>query len=292
MAEQDRLRLAGEAFAARADSASASFARELGRVLAALERDLLALVGDVRSKQRTALAKVGRLLTLRRELREALERSGYDQLVARASIDVVERMAGVAQQSRIAAAGARLGRVSPRRVQALAELLRADLLGLGDQMAAQAWRASVFAVYTNRSSVALVAQLAQAIEKTRAQAQTLFDTQTSVIGRELVALQDEVAPDQAYLYVGPSDGVVRDWCLRYLGQVMTRDRIEVLDNGQLPNPFLTGGGYNCRHSWMAVSDPDLIALVNTGERAPGYAAMVASAREAQAALKASRRKAA
>lgn len=291
MAEQDRLQLIGQSFATIADSESARFARELGRVLAALERDLLALVQDVRGNKRSALAKVGRLLQLRREVREALDRAGYRQLVARASIDVVDGMASVAARSRIAEAGARLGRVSPARLKTLADLLRADLFGIGEQMAHQVWRASVFAVYTNRPTSVLVGQLAEAIEKTRAQAQTLFDTQVSVIGREIVA-QEETEDGQAFLYVGPSDGVVRAWCLDHLGMVMTRDRIEALDNGQLPNPFITGGGYNCRHSWLAVSDPDLVALANTGERAPGYDVMVARAREARARLKASGRRAA
>lgn len=291
MAEQDRLQLVGQSFASLADSESALFARELGRVLAVLERDLLALVQGVREGNRGILSRVGRLLTLRREIRLALEQAGYQALITRASIDVVEGMARVASRSRIAQAGAALGRVSPQRLQGLANLMRADLLGIGDTLAHQVWRSAVLGIYSNRPAQTIVAELAKAIEKSRAQAQTLFDTQTSVIGREIVAAE-ETEPDQAYLYVGPTDGRVRDWCLEHLGQVMTRERIEALDNGQLPNPFLTGGGYACRHSWLAVSDPDLIALVNTGERAPGYAERVSEAREARKVLKFRRRRAA
>lgn len=78
---------------------------------------------------------------------------------------------------------------------------------------------------------------------------------------------------------------MRDWCLDHLGLVMTKDRIDALDNGQLPNAFLTGGGYNCRHTFLAVSDPDLIALANTGQRAPGYETRIVEARDARAFLK-------
>lgn len=284
MAEQDRLQLVGQSFASLADSESARFARELGRVLAVLERDLLGLVAGVREGKRGVLSTVGRLLTLRKEIRAALDRAGYSALVTRASLDVVEGMAGIASRSRIVASTAVLGRVSPTRLQALASLFRADLLGIGEQMAHQVWRASVLGVYTNRPAAQLVTELARAIEKSRTQAQTLFDTQTSIIGREIVA-SEPTTPEQAYLYTGPADGKVRDWCLDHLGLVMTKDRIDALDNGQLPNAFLTGGGYNCRHTFLAVSDPDLIALANTGQRAPGYETRIVEARDARAFLK-------
>lgn len=284
MPEQDRLQLVGQAFATLADRESSRFASELGRVLAQLERDLLAMVQDVRGGKRSALAKVGRLLMLRKEIRAALDSSGFSNLVTRSAIDVVEGMAGIAARSKIAQAGAKLGTVSPTRLKTLAELFRQDLLGIGQQMAHQVWRSAVLSLYTNRPATEIVANLAKAVEKSRAQAQTLFDTQVSVIGREIVAAE-ETTPDQAFLYVGPSDGVVREWCLEHLGLVLTKAKIESLDNGQLPNPFITGGGYNCRHSWMAVSDPDLIALADTGERAPGYAEMVTRARAAKAYLK-------
>lgn len=284
MAEQDRLQLVGQSFANLADSESSRFASELGRVLAALERELLGMVQDVRAGKRSALAKVGRLLMLRKEIKAALDTSGYSSLVTRAAIDVVDGMAGIAARSKIAQAGARLGQISPARLKTLAALFREDLLGIGQQMAHQVWRSAVLALYTNRPAPEIVGQLAKAIEKSRAQAQTLFDTQVSVIGREIVAAE-ETTPDQAFLYVGPSDGVVREWCLEHLGLVLTKPKIEALDNGQLPNPFITGGGYNCRHSWLAVSDPDLLALADTGQRAPGYAEMVSNARAAKAYLK-------
>lgn len=284
MAEQTRLQLIGQAFAALADAESARFARELARVLSSLERDLLGMVQGVRAGKRGVLAQVGRLITLRREIREALDASGYSTLATRASLDVVEGMAQVASRSRLVAAGAAMGRVSPSRLKAMASLFRLDLLGIGEALAHQVWRSAVLSIYTNRPAAGIVADLAKAIEKSRAQAQTLFDTQSSILGRQMVA-EEEAAPDQAYLYVGPADGKVREWCVDHLGMVMTKPRIEALDNGQLPNPYLTAGGYNCRHSWLAVSDPALIALANTGERAPGYAEMVTRANEARDYLK-------
>lgn len=281
MAEQTRLQLIGETFAALADRESAAFARELSRVLLALERDLLALTVGVRDGQRTVLANVGRLLTLRREIRQALEASGYADLVTRSSIDAVERMEAIARRYRLVRASAELGTVSPARLRVLAEIMRADMLGLGDALALRVWRTAVLALYTNRPAAELVGIVQKALEVSRAQAQTIFDTQVSVVGRQIIAAEPTSSARQAYLYVGPADGVVRDWCLEQLGMVRTQPAIEALDNGQLPNPFVTGGGYNCRHSWLAVSDPGLIALADTGQRAPDFDALVTAARAAR-----------
>lgn len=283
MPEQDRLQLIGRTFASVADGESATFARELGRVLLALERDLLGLVSGVREGKRGILSKVGRLLTLRKEIRQALEASGYTRLVTRASLDAVERMAAVAQRSRLANAGAALGGVMPKRLEVLAGLMRADLLGLGDTLAHQVWRSAVMATYTDQPAQKIVATLAKTIEKSRAQAQTLFDTQVSIIGRQIVATAPtgRSADKQAYMYVGPVDGVVRDFCLDLVGKVFTMDRIEQMDNGQLPNVFITSGGYSCRHSFLAVSDPALEAIANTGQRAEGFDTLVSSAKANQ-----------
>lgn len=286
MAEQDRLQLAGQTLASVADTESARFARELARVLAQVERDLLALVG--RTKTRSTVATLGRLLGLRRDLRKAIEASGYPQMVTRVSIDAVERMAQAVAGNRLIAQGMALGRISQARLGAMAGLLRLDLLGLGDTLSHQVWRAAVLGSYSAKAQDALVKAIATAVERTLAQAQTIFDTQVSILGRQIVA-QEATEPEQAYLYVGPVDGRVREWCLEHLGLVKTKDQIEALDNGQLPNPLLTGGGYNCRHSWLAVSDPALIALVNTDQRAEGFDARVAQARAFIASKKTLRR---
>ena len=276
MAEQDDLQLAGRVFASVADTESARFSRELARVLSILERDLLALVQDVRAKDRTVLARMGRLLTLRREIRQAITDAGLQGLVSRASIDAVSRMADAATGSRLVTAAASLGRVSPSRLEAMAKLMRADLLGVGDSLANSLWRAAMTGLYTNTPTPKIVTALAKVLDKSRAQAQTLFDTQVSIVGRQIVADAPEESDRQAYLFVGPVDGIVRPWCLGRLGLVATRGRVEAMGSGQLPNPFLAGGGYNCRHSWLAASDPALIALANTGERAPGFETRIAN----------------
>ncbi len=71
------------------------------------------------------------------------------------------------------------------------------------------------------------------------------------------------APSVTYRYYGPDDKLNRPFCRHILDaqqdkqRQWTRAEIEAMDNGQLPNPFVTGGGYRCRHWWiLAVAVPD------------------------------------
>ncbi len=279
MTEAERVEAMGNTLARVADRLSAAFAQELARVLRVAERALLPVLREAIAGNRTARATVRRLLPLRTELRAVLTRAGYDELAQRASLEAVSAMAEAYR------AGASLGRVTPTRLLALAQLLERDVLDIGDTAARAVWRASVLAVYSTQPATTLVDALAQQLETSVSRAQTLFDTQVSVIGRQMERLATEGNDAQAFLYVGPVDARTRDWCLSRVGLVKTRAAIEAEDNGQLPNPFLTGGGFNCRHTWLAVSEPVLVSLANGSQRADGYDGRVAMARALKAQQK-------
>lgn len=102
--------------------------------------------------------------------------------------------------------------------------------------------------------------LAQGLAKTIPQAIRIAETGISVHYRMIAERGfqkvEEGMPEGAlkYAFYGPDDKVTRPFCKRMIdltkrGAYLTRKEIEELDNEQLPNPFLTGGGYNCRHSW-------------------------------------------
>jgi hypothetical protein len=82
--------------------------------------------------------------------------------------------------------------------------------------------------------------------------------------------------DDAYVFFGPVDVRLRPFCETHVGKVYSRAEIAELDNKQLPNAFLTGGGYNCRHVWMRVpTASDWYALRGTGARVPVLEAAMA-----------------
>lgn len=63
-----------------------------------------------------------------------------------------------------------------------------------------------------------------------------------------------------FKYVGPpaADPVIRPFCKRLMteaaaGTTWTRAEIASMDNGQMPNVFISGGGHNCRHQFITTT---------------------------------------
>lgn len=114
----------------------------------------------------------------------------------------------------------------------------------------------------------LAEAIARESGKMMAHATTIADTAQSTFYRTIaergfarIEQRQPKAQPLAYSYYGPDDKLNRPFCKRILdaqakGRAYTRPEIEAMDNGQLPNPFLTGGGYRCRHQWtLAISPP-------------------------------------
>lgn len=65
--------------------------------------------------------------------------------------------------------------------------------------------------------------------------------------------------DYVYLYIGPRDGKVRDFCKQLVGRACTLRYISRLDNGAGLPVREYCGGYQCRHSWSPITRPEAIA---------------------------------
>ena len=262
----------GQKIAETADRLSNAFARELAVVLRHAERILQPILREALDGDRSARVSGARGLAVRRQLREALSTAGYARMVDEATVTAVERMAEAMLATRIGQAGVKLVQPNPLKLQALVDIGRYNLLDVADDAARELWRGLATWAFSATPTNQIIDDLLNRLDADVANVHTLFDTQVSMFGRQVEALATEHLPDdQPYLYVGPNDHKNRPFCKELVGQVMTRDRIEALDNEQLPNPFVTGGGYNCRHSWLAVESADLRAMANTGERAPEFA---------------------
>ena len=109
----------------------------------------------------------------------------------------------------------------------------------------------------------LVGAISMKLDTTVAQATTLADTALSMFYRTITdrgyRLVERGLPDSMdllYRYGGPDDKITRTFCHKMLArtrtELLTRGQIGQLNNGQLPNVFLTCGGYNCRHQWIGV----------------------------------------
>lgn len=133
----------------------------------------------------------------------------------------------------------------------------------------------------------LAEAIARESGKAMAHATTIADTAQSTFYRTIAergfarieARQPQAQPLQ-FGYYGPDDKLNRRFCRDLLdaqakGRVYTKAEIEAMDNGQLPNPFLTAGGYRCRHQWtLARAIPATAAAKAAAEAAADPQAVV------------------
>lgn len=255
------------------------FARELARVLREVERQLPGLLE--RAQGTADQVRLAQLAALCQQVRSTLQAAGYDALVrATASSLLADTIASQVLTTSTGKAAAEFVLVQPR-IQALQELMRLDWLGEGNKIGHALWKATVRAAIGGTSPSRLAKAIATEIDRSVRQARSLVDTSLSIYARQVEATQATGKADEAFLYAGPADNKVRPFCDQHLGKVYTRASIDKLDNEQIANVFLTGGGFNCRHRWMKVSRfSELQDLADTGQRVPEIAAQLKRVRKA------------
>ena len=264
-----------ERLASEADRLSAEFARDLERVLRNLENRIRAhLTTAAASESPAALLEKTRMLAQsRQEIRALLRSSGYDALAETASQRGLTKVAEIVlgmQAPSLQPAIFRPGILA--RIDALQALLGVDLLDEGDRIAASLWRAVLREVVADTPHEQALQNLSETLNKSTDSLRTLFDTSVSIYTRQVEAVLSTGEPEEAYMYAGPVDARLRPFCYEHVGKVYTRREIDGMGNGQLPNVFLTGGGYNCRHTFVAVSRfSEARELVGSDERVPEIA---------------------
>lgn len=252
------------------DRLGAQFAVELAAVLRSIERRLRPLVADAADGSRTAIIKAAQANKTRKGIEQALKDSGYDHLAESAYGKRLDPLvAHVLETRRLAQQVARLSGAFDARIQAIKMLHETDLLDEGSEIARALWQAVIRGVFGARSVDDILLDLGEILDYSDSQIRNLYDTSVSIFGRQIEALQADDQPETAFLYVGPADAKTRPFCKEHVGKVYTRAEIDQMDNGQIDNVFLTGGGYNCRHVFMEVSKlSELNEYVGTDRRVP------------------------
>src|SRR5688572_8444767 len=239
-----KLQRAAERTAREADRLSGQFARQLAAVFRETERRI-----------RTVLTSAPFITpSMRTQVRSALRVSGFDGVVSAATAAPFDDLAARVLRDRTIEAG----RLEPWRLWH-----REDLLDEGSVISRSLSGAVMRGAASEKAARRVPQQLAEILEHAEARVQTLYDTAVSIYGRQVEAEAAGDDPGTTFAYMGPVDAKTRDFCLRHVGKVYTREQIDALDNGQLSNVFLTGGGYSCRHSWIEVAKSS--DLHETGE---------------------------
>lgn len=100
---------------------------------------------------------------------------------------------------------------------------------------------------------ASMSALSAQLERSEGRQLTEVKTKIASYGRQVTAAVGESAGLDLYLYTGPRDAIARRFCKPLINKVVTEAQMARLDNGQGLPVKLSGGGYNCRHSWSPVS---------------------------------------
>lgn len=230
----------------------------LGRKLSVVD----GIISKTKSNQRV-LQDVDRIF------QRAMKRAGYDALVQ----EYVRTFNGQFDffQDTLDLLGKEIGRdltitfsARDKRLFVQQQVSTVQMLdSVVDQVAANAERSAMFSVGGLKVGQ-LTAAIAQHLDETVGRATTLADTSLSTFyrtisdrGYRMVERDLPASIPAVYKYAGPSDKLVRPFCRKCLamtaaGQTWTRAQIDAMINGQLPNVFLTCGGFNCRHQWVMV----------------------------------------
>lgn len=258
--------------AALIDALTDSFADELGIVLDFLKTKLRTLVKQLQTNPDGRVASVrfnlALALRLRQDIAQALEQAGYHDLALRAVDAPLDRLATSVLRGAGGSDAVQLAAYDIDALAAMKEIRFAELLLVGEDVAMQLWRITLDGVLGTRPVVDLVEDLSDILDISAKQARTIYDTAVSTFSRQVAQIGTTGEPDEAFLYVGPDDVKTREFCAEHVDRVWSRAAIDAMDNGQLPNVMMSGGGYNCRHQFRRVSaiDVELLALVDTGTR--------------------------
>jgi len=278
----DRLILAAERTAAEADRLSARFGAALARVLRQAERRLAPIVDAIEHTSPTDVTRQAASAQLGARFRDALRVSGFDDLADVATGDALDGITARVLAGRAAAKlGTEIRFEGQLQLQALKSLHYADLLDAAEDVSKQLSGVAARGSLAGNTRRGLRDDLGDILDRADARIRTIYDTSVSVFGRQVEAIQAGDDPNTLFAFMGPVDDKTREFCLNHVGRVYTRAEIDELDNGQLDNVFLTGGGFNCRHVWHEVSAfSELQDLRGTTERIPEIMDSVRAIREA------------
>lgn len=253
------------------DSVVAWFARELHAVLTKAQLRLLA---DLAKRLKIEDGRIAATAANQRVLREldkrfgtAMRAAGFDELLAELA-GSFNRQLPVFEEvlEAIGEPPVRWGSRERALFAAQQESVAGTIEGLVRNAAEIAKQKALFSM-GGLNLGELTEMLARQTNNTIPRAAAVADTAQSTFYRTIAEqgfrkIEEARGKPLRYKYYGPDDKLNRPFCRHLLerqedGKTFTRAEIDAMDNGQLPNVMLTGGGYRCRHQWiLAKAVPD------------------------------------
>lgn len=258
------------------DSIIATFEKRLDLIL---EKARNAVVDDIASKLKVAddgtliggVANRNILARIDVLFRKEMKAAGYDNLVAAFVNQFPEQLPLLDDtlkelSSALGEAFSRKTLLTPADYEKLANQQRLTLEGLRNTVSEVAGLAKErsMASYNGLRPAQLERLITKTFDTTSGRARTLANTGMAVWYRQATAFALDAVEKKTpleYTYDGPRDKLNRPFCADLKaamakGKTWTKPEIDAMDNGQLPDVFRSGGGFNCRHQWRVALTED------------------------------------
>lgn len=227
-----------------------------------IDRQLAALIGTFKQQGSVPANKealLARLVTQKRELRKVMVESGYFE-VAERFIGGYEKTFGFMKEQ-FGELGiplqftefdlAAFTQLQEIKLQSFAKLADDAV----DAISTSIHQSVIGSTPVNR----IVENVSQTLDATmKRHTETIVNTSLGEFDRTVNGLKAADAGIETFIYVGPNDRATRDFCNGVLSDqdsgkgFFTREEISLMINGQGLDVFTSGGGWNCRHEWVAV----------------------------------------
>lgn len=193
-------------------------------------------------------------LVNRQNIEDVLQQSGYFEIIEDYIDDQQQLINEIVKEYNLFNHQVQFNRLSESIIQQLQENAISLLEDGGSRASQEIYNAIFETLVTDKPLNDVLDLLPQIVEDTKllSYSGTIANTQYMTFSRTVTETINRETGWNHRLYTGPIDLKIRPFCLKYVGHILTVNEIQKLDNEQLPNPLVTGGGYNCRHKWMAV----------------------------------------
>ena len=194
----------------------------------------------------------------KRNIEQVLTYSGFYQYVSDYVSSEQDLIDNAVKQFRIFDYKSRIGGTSRTAINAMQKMNYDTIASIGQQATDKLYNAIYQGLITDtglNEAIPMIRAIAEKeIGEKLSYIKTVADTEMMKFNRTVINSIAEQTGWNERLYIGPVDGIIRKFCLKHVGKVYSIEKIKKMDNGQLPNVLVTGGGYNCRHTWTAVPD--------------------------------------
>jgi len=180
---------------------------------------------------------------LREHQAEVMRELAEDVLTSAADADLSEMFSSVSRQAismLIDGSDKEITSAAGRASDDLSSYLRKSVLGTGDR-------------------ARLLSDIMRKLDITEGQLNTLTASALHSFNRQITVMHGQENGVEEFGYEGPDDSVTREWCEHWVGMRGTPDQVEeTIDDwgrDKQPGPAMVwGGGYNCRHRWVIITD--------------------------------------